>query len=227
MLAKQAADRLVSTNSNRLRLSSLSLLTTALYTLNAADFLARVSPDQQSGDSGTHLDPDAVLSSSTEYLTVLWQCLRGGSLLTVPSSPNTRFGSPRIIPFEARCIALALGSLLEDLGKCLLGSASTNPTALGGLVNKAVTEVARRSGEQDGYLRLAFVSLRDLVVTLSKTSRKGEEVVREWVLLALPSLLQQRVQEDQIGAPLWCHGYWVAVVCILLANLNSTNTKSL
>ncbi|KAM7533054.1 hypothetical protein Aperf_G00000124107 [Anoplocephala perfoliata] len=228
MLAKQAADRLVSTNSNHLRLSSLSLLTTALYTLNAAEFLGRISSlDQQSGDPGTHLDPDTVLSSSTEYLTALWQCLRGGNLLTVPSSPNIRFGSPRIIPFEARCIALALGSLLEDLGKCLLTSGSTNPAALGGLVNKAVSEVARRSGEQDGYLRLAFVCLRDLVVTLTKASRRGEEVVREWVLLALPSLLQQRVQEGQAGAPLWCHGYWVAAVCILLANLNSINTKSL
>lgn len=227
MLAKQATDRLINSNSNSLRLSSLNLLTTALYTLNAADFLARVSPDHPNGDSERQIDPDAILNSSTEYFTSMWQCLRGGNLLIVSSNSNFPYATPRVNPFEARCISLSLGSLLEDLGRCFLGLVSTNPTALGSLVNKAVSEVARRSGEQDGYLRLITTVLRELVMTLTRSSRRGGEVVREWVLLAVPSLLQQGVQEDQKGIPLRCHGYWVAAVCILLGNLNSPSTNSM
>ncbi|VUZ46532.1 unnamed protein product, partial [Hymenolepis diminuta] len=226
-LAKQATDRLINSNSNSLRLSSLNLLTTALYTLNAADFLARVSPDHPNGDSERQIDPDAILNSSTEYFTAMWQCLRGGNLLIVSSNSNSPYATPRVNPLEARCISLSLGSLLEDLGRCFLGLVSTNPTALGSLVNKAVSEVARRSGEQDGYLRLITSVLRELVMTLKRSSRKGGEVVQEWVLLALPSLLQQGIQEDQKGTSLRCHGYWVAAVCIILGNLNSPSTNSI
>nr|CDS34166.1 huntingtin [Hymenolepis microstoma] len=226
LLAKQATDRLISSNSNSLRLSSLNLLTTTLYTLNAADFQAHSSPDHRDGDSEHQIDPDTVLNSSTEFLTAMWQCLRGGRLQIVSSSPNSHYTTPHISPFEARCIFFSLASLLEDLGRCF-GSVPTNPTALGGLVNKAVSEVARRSGEQDGYLLLTTSVLRKLVITLTKSSRKGGEVVREWVLLTLPSLLQQSVEEGLKGALLKCHGYWVAAVCILLANLNSLPTNSI
>ncbi|VDO08910.1 unnamed protein product [Rodentolepis nana] len=226
LLAKQATDRLISSNSSSLRLSSLNLLTTALYTLNAADFQARTSPDPRNGDSEHQIDPDSVLNSSTEYLTAMWQCLRGGNLRIVSSSPNSHYTSPHINPFEARCIFFSLGSLLEDLGR-YFGSVSPNPTALGGLVNKAVSEVARRSGEQDGYLLLATNVLRKLVITLTKSSRKGGEVVREWVLLALPSLLQHNAEEGPKGTYLRCHGYWVAAVCILLSNLKSLPANSI
>ncbi|KAL5106555.1 Huntingtin [Taenia crassiceps] len=225
ILAKQAAERLSCANSTRLRLLALSLLTTILYVLNA-DFLSRASPDR-GGVSGVNGNADSgikssldqpqtevLLSTSTEYLTSLWQCLRG------LSSFSNRLPSigPHTSPLEARCISLTLSSFMEDLGRGLLAAAVSSPsfsTILGGLVNKTVAEVARAD---QAYVRLAIAVLRAAVVTLCGIQR-GAEVAREWVLLALPSILHRTTSRV-----LRCHGYWVATVCTLLveggANLN-------
>lgn len=218
ILAKQAAERLSCANSTRLRLLALSLLTTILYVLNA-DFLSRVSPDRSgassvngSADGGTKSSLDqpsteVLLSTSTEYLTSLWQCLRGLSSL----STRPPFVGPHTSPLEARCISLTLSSFLEDLGRSLLAavvsSSSSFSTVLGGLVNKTVAEVARTD---QAYVRLATAVLRAAVVTLCGIQR-GAEVAREWVLLALPSILHRTSSRV-----LRCHGYWVAAVCTLL-----------
>ncbi|CDS43612.1 huntingtin [Echinococcus multilocularis] len=214
MLAKQAAERLSCANSMRLRLLALSLLTTNLYVLNA-DFLLRASPDRSvsaNGDGGikSSLDQpstDVLLSTSTEYLTSLWQCLRG---LGSPTNRPPPIGS-HTSPLEARCISLSLSSFLEDLGRCLLAAASSpSPsfsTILGGLVNKAVAEVARTD---QAYVRLATAVLRAAVVTVCGVQR-GAKVARELVLLTLPSILHQTSPRA-----LRCHSYWVAAVCTLL-----------
>ncbi|VDM25081.1 unnamed protein product, partial [Hydatigera taeniaeformis] len=186
------------------------------YVLNA-DFLSRASPDRSgtsSVDGNTDVgikssldlpSTDMLLSTSTEYLTCLWQCLRGfGTLSYRPPSIG-----PHTSPLEARCISLTLSSFLEDFSRSLLAAASSSPsfsTVLGGLVNKTVAEVARTD---QAYIRLATAVLRAAVVTLCGIQR-GAEVAREWVLLALPSILHRTPSRV-----LRCHGYWVAAVCTL------------
>ena len=185
-LAKHAVDRVASANSTRLRVVALNLLSALLYVLNA-DFLSR----------GEAAPPaEAALSTSTEYLTTLWQCLRQ---------------SPCISPFQARCIGLSLKHFLEDLGRGLLSAADASTSGLNGLVNKAITEVAR---VERVYARLAFAVLGGVVKTFS-ASHRGSQMVREWVLLALPSLLQRHRHKAKAGA-LQCHAYWVAAICVLL-----------
>ncbi|VDK22231.1 unnamed protein product [Taenia asiatica] len=233
ILAKQAAERLSCANSTRLRLLALSLLTTILYVLNA-DFLSRASPDRSGagnvngnadGEIKSSFDQssaEVLLSTSTEYLTSLWQCLRG--LGGLPNRPP--FIGPHTSPLEARCISLTLSSFLEDLSRSLLAAAASSSssfsTVLGGLVNKTVAEVARAD---QAYVRLATAVLRAAVVTLCGTQR-GAEVAREWVLLALPSILHRTSSRA-----LRCHGYWVAAVCTLLveggADLNCEAVHSI
>ena len=215
-MAKQAVDRLASTNSTRLRLASLSLLTTALYVLNA-DFLSRASPDRfkNGADPSLDLSPaEVALNTSTEYLTILWQCLRG-----LGNSSNRQ--PPHISPMEARCIGLSLKSLLEDIGRCLLSTYDTSSTILGGLVNKAIAEVTRMDRV---YVKLVYSVLRGVTRTFCGSER-GTEMVREWVLLTLPSLLQRQKQRTERA--LRCHGYWVAAICIMLIEAEAASDRKM
>uniref|UniRef100_A0A5K3F9L1 Non-specific serine/threonine protein kinase n=6 Tax=Mesocestoides corti TaxID=53468 RepID=A0A5K3F9L1_MESCO len=130
-LAKLAADRLASANSIHMRLPALNLLVTCVYSMHS-DFLSRATPDRDAASA------EHVLSSSQEYLTCLWERLRGGGLTGVRGS------GPHIAPLDARCVALALRALIENLVRSVLSCDYHVPlSALNGLVNKAVAEIAR------------------------------------------------------------------------------------
>uniref|UniRef100_A0A0X3NWT4 Huntingtin n=2 Tax=Schistocephalus solidus TaxID=70667 RepID=A0A0X3NWT4_SCHSO len=216
LLIKLASDRFLSARSELISLPALNLFMSCVYVLNASSLsqaraaLTPLYKDTLSPASRSKAvfpeELNSMLATSQEYTSYLWERLRG-------SGPLPRLAPP----LEARVLAHCLPVVSEDLIQSVtsLISMPSSPAgddattlngilevALGSIVNKAVAEIARLDHV---YRDLAANALSRIFWSFLSTE-SGQKLIREWLLLSLPSLLRREPKNLAL---------WASTVCLL------------
>ncbi|KAL7057415.1 hypothetical protein AAHC03_019339 [Spirometra sp. Aus1] len=216
LLTKLASDRFLSARSEQISLPALNLFMSCAYVLNANSLtqartaLMALSKETLSPASRSKAifpeELNSMLATSQEYTSYLWERLRG-------SGPLPRLAAP----LEARVLARCLPVVSEDLIQSVtsLISVPASPAgqdttilngvlelALGSIVNKAVAEIARLDHV---YRDLAANALSRIFHSFLATE-SGRKLIREWLLLSLPSLLRREPKDLAL---------WASTVCLL------------
>ncbi|VDL95240.1 unnamed protein product [Schistocephalus solidus] len=210
------ASRITRDNCELISLPALNLFMSCVYVLNASSLsqaraaLTPLYKDTLSPASRSKAvfpeELNSMLATSQEYTSYLWERLRG-------SGPLPRLAPP----LEARVLAHCLPVVSEDLIQSVtsLISMPSSPAgddattlngilevALGSIVNKAVAEIARLDHV---YRDLAANALSRIFWSFLSTE-SGQKLIREWLLLSLPSLLRREPKNLAL---------WASTVCLL------------
>ncbi|KAF6774312.1 hypothetical protein AHF37_05566 [Paragonimus kellicotti] len=170
-------------------------------------------PDQHL--TSNSLDAEATVGMTQEFLSCLWERLRGG-LAPIQMSPPISFAPSWVWTawtsgMEASVVARLLPAASTDIIQAILGSLisskcdgihSRDEYVADPVLNKALGEFARLD---HAHPQLAAKTLAQLFGLFLDTEG-GRALVRQWVLLSLPTLLNRQPRRLAI---------WAATVCLL------------
>ncbi|KAF5398155.1 hypothetical protein PHET_08942 [Paragonimus heterotremus] len=161
------------------------------------------------------LDAEATVGMTQEFLSCLWERLRGG-LAPIQMSSSISFAPSWVWTawtsgMEASVVARLLPAASTDIIQAILGSLilskcdgihSRDEYVADPVLNKALGEFARLD---HAHPQLAAQTLAQLFGLFLDTEG-GRALVRQWVLLSLPTLLNRQPRRLAI---------WAATVCLL------------
>ncbi|KAF8567882.1 hypothetical protein P879_07669 [Paragonimus westermani] len=179
--------------------------------------MSEVKPTNASdqGLTSDSLDAEATVGMTQEFLSCLWERLRGG-LAPIQTSPSINFAPSWVWTawtsgMEASVVARLLPAASTDIIQAILGSLilskcdgihSRDEYVADPVLNKALGEFARLD---HAHPQLAAQTLAQLFGLFLDTEG-GRALVRQWVLLSLPTLLNRQPRRLAI---------WAATVCLL------------
>ncbi|KAA3672823.1 uncharacterized protein DEA37_0001409 [Paragonimus westermani] len=167
------------------------------------------------GLTSNSLNAEATVGMTQEFLSCLWERLRGG-LAPIQTSPSINFAPSWVWTawtsgMEASVVARLLPAASTDIIQAILGSLilskcdgihSRDEYVADPVLNKALGEFARLD---HAHPQLAAQTLAQLF-SLFLDTEGGRAVVRQWVLLSLPTLLNRQPRRLAI---------WATTVCLL------------